>query len=94
MDRKLHIDLSQSPYKCGEDFTLEQDEHGQISWVGAGRFESDLCGFKSDRNLEVTVADAVFRLAMADGQDVAEAVLTVFSAGLPTDGLDLEYIDY
>lgn len=91
---KLHIDLPQSPYKCGEDFILEQDEQGQISWVGAGRFEGDHCGFRSDRKLEATVADAVFRLAMVDGQDVAGAVLTVFSAGLPTDGLDLEHIDY
>ena len=94
MASKLHIELSQSPHLYGEDFILEQDERGWISWVGAGRFEGDRCGFESDRKLDAIAADAVFRLAMADGQDVAEAVLTVFGAGLPTDGLNLEYLDY
>jgi hypothetical protein len=94
MDNKLHVDLPESPYKCGADFTLEQYQAGWFSWNGAGRFEGDYCAFEGYRTVEQSAADAIFHLAIADGQDQAEALLTVFSDNLPTDHLDLDSIDY
>jgi hypothetical protein len=93
MDNKLHIDLPTSPYQCEKDFTLEQDD-GWFIWQGAGRFEADYCAFEGYRTVEKAAADAIFHLAIADGQDQAEALLTVFSANLSTDHLDLDNIDY
>lgn len=90
----LHIDLPESsPYQCGNDFSLEQEENGWISWSGAGRFEGDHCGFEAYRTIEQAAADAVFRLAIADGWDRSEAVMAVYMAKLPTDYLNLEYLD-
>lgn len=93
MDNRLHIALPESsPYQCGVDFTLEQDQ-GRISWNGAGRFEGDYCAFEAYRTVAKTAADAVFRLAIADGRDQAEALMLVFMARLPTDHLDLDYLE-
>jgi hypothetical protein len=94
MRNELHIDLPKSPYQCSVHFTLEQAESGRFSWIGAGRFEGDHCAFDSYRTLEQAAADAIFQLAISDGKDSAEALLTVFLAGLPIDHLDLENIDY
>ncbi|NJM99925.1 MAG: hypothetical protein HC800_24795 [Phormidesmis sp. RL_2_1] len=94
MDSALQMDLSGSPYQQGDDFTLEPLNNGWYSWTGAGCFEGDHCAFESFRTVEQATADALFRLAIADGQDTAKAVLIVFSAGLPTGYLDLENIDY
>jgi hypothetical protein len=93
MNDERCINLPESPYQCGIDFIIE-DERGRFSWTGAGRFEDDYCAFESFRTIDQAAADALFRLAIADGQDSAEALLTVFSAGLPTDHLDLDNIDY
>ena len=82
-----------SPYQCDRDFVLMQDG-GRFSWEGAGDFECDFCSFESFRTVEQAAADAVFRLSIADGEDCATAVIAVFSAGLPTDHLDLDNIDY
>lgn len=93
MDNELHITLpASSPYQCGRDFALRDE--GWFSWEGAGRFEDDWCAFEYYPTVEKAAADAVFRLAIADGYDSAEAVIAVFSAGLPTDHLDLDNIDY
>jgi hypothetical protein len=94
MNNEIRIDLPESPYQCRADFTLKQDNRGWFSWIGAGRFEDDHCAFESFRTIDQAAADALFRLAIADGQDSSEALLTVFSAGLPTDHLDLDDIDY
>ena len=89
MDNQLHINLPESsPYQCDRDFTLEQDEQWFI-WEGAGRFEGDYCAFEGYRTVEQAAADAVFRLAIADGQDWAEALMTVIAARLPIDHLDV-----
>ena len=92
MDNELQR-KSQNRYVYRRDFTLEQDEKGWISWNGAGRFEGDYCGFEAYRTAKAAVADAVFRLAIADGCERSEAVMAVYLAGLPTDHLDLEYLD-
>lgn len=93
MDNQFHTNLPESsPYRYGEDFTLEQDELW-FSWEGAGRFEGDYCAFEGYRTVEQAAADAVFRLAIADGQDWAEALSTVAAAHLPTDHLDLECLE-
>jgi hypothetical protein len=94
MNNEICIDLSESPYQCGADFTLEQDDRGWFTWTGTGRFDGDHCAFESFQTIDQAAADALFRLAIADGQDSSEALLTVFSAGLPTDHLDLDDIDY
>lgn len=89
----LNIELPKaSAYQCSRDFTLEQD--GQwIIWEGAGRFEGDHCGFEAYCTAEQAAADALFRLAIADGQDWVEALLAVAAARLPTDHLGLEYLE-
>ncbi len=93
MDNELRIDLPESsPYQWGEDFSLEQD-NGWINWLGAGRFEGDYCGFEAYRTAKEAAADAVFRLAIADGCDRSEALMALYLAGLPTDHLNLEYLD-
>jgi hypothetical protein len=94
MNNQLHIHLPESPYQCGVDFTLEQAQVGRFTWTGAGRFEGDHCAFESFRTTDQAAADALFRLAITDGQDSSEPLLIVFSADLPTDHLDLDDIDY
>ena len=89
MADRLHIELPKR-YVYRRDFTLERDEQGWISWNGAGRFEGDYCGFTAYRKAKQAAADAVFRLAIADGQDWAEALMSVVAARLPIDHLDLE----
>ena len=82
-----------SPYQCERDFLLIEDG-GRFSWEGAGDYEGDWCAFESYRTVEQAAADAIFRLSIADGEDVAAAVLAVYTVGLPTEHLDLEYIDH
>ncbi len=92
MDNELHIE-SPKRYVYRRDFTLEREENGWISWSGAGRFEGDYCGFEAYRTAKEAAADAIFRLAISDGCDRSEAVMAVYVAKLPTDHLDLEYLD-
>lgn len=82
-----------SPYQCDLDFILIEDG-GRFCWEGAGDYEGDHCGFESYRRIEDAAADAIFRLSIADGEDIATAILAVHAVGLPTAHLDLEYIDY
>ena len=82
-----------SPYQCDPDFILIEDG-GRFCWEGAGDYEGDHCGFESYRRIENAAADAIFRLSIADGEDVATAILAVYEVDLPTAYLDLEYIDY
>ena len=82
-----------SPYQCDRDFILTEDG-GRFCWEGTGDYEGDHCGFESHRRIEDAAADAIFRLSIADGEDVATAILAVYAVGLPIDHLDLEYIDY
>ena len=82
-----------SPYQCDRDFVLIADG-GRFSWEGAGDYEGDQCAFESYRTAEQAAADAIFQLSIADGEDVATAVLAVCSVGLPIDHLDRENIDY
>jgi len=94
MTEQVNLALPESsPYQCDLDFLLIEDG-GRFSWEGAGDYEGDLCGFESSRRIEDAAADAIFRLSIADGEDVATAVMTVYAVGLPTDLLDLEYIDH
>jgi hypothetical protein len=74
MNDELCINLPESPYQCGIDFIIE-DERGRFIWTGAGRFEGDHCAFESFRTINQAAADALFRLAIADGNDSAEALL-------------------
>lgn len=92
MENKLHTEPAKQ-YVYRRDFTLERDENGWISWQGAGRFEGDYCGFTAYRKAKEAAADAVFRLAIADGCDWSEAVMAVYMAKLPTDHLNLECLD-
>ncbi len=66
MDNELHIESS-TRYVYLRDFRLERDEKGWISWLGAVRFEGDYCGFEAYRTAKEAAADAVLRLALADG---------------------------
>lgn len=91
---QLQIQLpNETPYTCGRDFLIEE-ENGWFSWIGAGQFEDDYCAFEGYRTIEEAAADALFKLAIADGKDSAEAVMVVYLAKLPTDHLDTENIDY
>ena len=85
--------LESSPYQCDLDFVLIEDG-GRFSWEGTGDYEGDHCAFDSYRMVEQAVADAIFRLSIADGEDVATAIMAVYGIGLPIDHLDLENIDY
>ena len=91
---QLQIQLpNDTPYTCGRDFLIEE-ENGWFSWTGAGQFKDDYCSFEGYRSIEQAAADALFRLAITDGKDLAEAVMVVYAANLPTDHLDTENIDY
>ena len=93
MTERVNLALPESsPYQCDRDFLLIENG-GRFSWEGAGDYEGDYCGFESSRRIEDAAADAIFRLSIADGEDVATAVMTVYAAGLPIELLDLEYID-
>ena len=94
MSERVNLALPKSsPYQCDRDFLLIEDG-GRFTWEGAGDYAGDHCGFENNRSIEDAAADAIFRLSIADGEDAATAVITVYGAGLPIELLDLEYIDY
>ena len=89
----VHYELPKyCSYQTGRDFVIEFDGVW-YKWFGKGRSEGDYCGWEAYRTIEKAVADAIFRLAIADGKEVLEALLVV-PMNLPTDHLDLDDIDY
>lgn len=94
MDNAANLELPESAnYQIGRDFVLQKYDRRWFTWKGAGDHE-DYCGWEAYRTAKQAAADAVFRLAISDGHDPAEAVMEVQSTGLPTNHLDLDSIDY
>ena len=94
MNEEVNLALPKSsPYQCDLDFVLIEDSD-RFRWEGTGDREGDHCGSENNRRIEDAAADAVFRLSIVDGEDVATAVITVYAVGLPTGLLGLEYIDH